>query len=205
MARTTKKEAILEAALALFAEKGVDAATTREIAARAETSEGNLYRHFEGKDDLVRTLFQTSARRFASLLEEEAGEETHPEARLLALVRGVFAFGERHPDAFSFLLASHPSAMPRDRDLLLGPYPMRLFVETIVRGVDKGMFRPVDPVLATGWIVAMSQRAVLLARMGFLADDRERIIEETMAAARRVLAPDREEGQDRGDPLSASR
>jgi AcrR family transcriptional regulator len=189
MAKTSKKEAILEAALILFAEKGVDAATTREIAERAETSEGNLYRHFEGKDDLVRTLFQASARRFAEVLEEEAGDEEDPEARLAALVRGVFAFGEGHPAAFSFLLASHPSHMPGDRDMLLGPYPMRLFVEAIVRGVSRGVFRPADPVLATGWIVAMAQRAVLLDRMGFLADDRDRVIEETVAATGRLLAP----------------
>jgi AcrR family transcriptional regulator len=191
MARTSKKDAILEAALGLFAEKGVDGATTREIAERAKTAEGNLYRHFEGKDDLVRQLFQASARQFATTLEEVTGEEADPAARLAALVRGIFTFAEKNPAAFSYLLASHPSAMPKDRDTLLGPYPMRLFVETIVRGVSGGAFRPVDPVLATGWIVAMAQRAVLLARMGFLADDRERIIDETVAATARLLAPDR--------------
>ncbi len=190
MARTTKKEAILDAALTLFAEKGVDAATTREIAERADTAEGNLYRHFEGKDDLVRTLFETTARRFADVLKAEAGDEDDPRARLEALIQGIFTFGESHPAAFQFLLASHPSHIPKDRDLLLGPYPMRLFVETIVRGVSQGAFRPVDPVLATGWIVAMAQRAVLLARMGLLADDRERIISETVEASRRLLAAD---------------
>jgi len=190
MGRPSKKEAILEAALTLFAEKGVDAATTREIAELAETAEGNLYRHFEGKDDLVRTLFRRSAERFAQLLEEAAGDEEDPEARLSALIRGVFTFGERRPAAFSFLLASHPTAMPRDREMLLGPYPMRLFVETIVEGARRGVFRPVDPVLATGWIVSMAQRAVLLNRMGFLAEGPERVADETVAAARRLLAPD---------------
>jgi TetR/AcrR family transcriptional regulator, cholesterol catabolism regulator len=190
MARTTKKEAILDAALTLFAEKGVDATTTREIAERAGTAEGNLYRHFEGKDDLARTLFETTARGFANVLEAEAGDEDDPRARLDALIRGIFTFGESHLAAFAFLLASHPSHIPKDRDLLRGPYPMRLFVETIVRGVSEGAFRPVDPVLATGWIVAMAQRAVLLARMGFLADDRDKVIRETVEATRRLLASD---------------
>jgi TetR/AcrR family transcriptional regulator, cholesterol catabolism regulator len=190
MAKTTKKEAILDAALALFAEKGIDATTTREIAERADTAEGNLYRHFEGKDDLARTLFETTARRFADVLKAEAGDEDDPAARLDALIRGIFTFGESHAEAFAFLLASHPSHIPKDRDLLLGPYPMRLFVETIVRGVSQGAFRAMDPVLATGWIVAMAQRAVLLARMGLLAHDREHIIGETVEASRRILTPD---------------
>jgi AcrR family transcriptional regulator len=189
MARSTKKEAILDAALALFAEKGVDATTTREIAERARTAEGNLYRHFKGKDELVRTLFQASARLFATTLEEAAGDEAEPVRRLELLVEGIFAFAERHPTAFHFLLAQHPTAMPKERDMLHGPYPMRLFVETIVQGMSRGEFRVVDPVLATGWLVAMAQRAVLLTELGFPADHRERVMEETMAAARRVMAP----------------
>lgn len=192
MARTTKRDAILEAALALFAEKGVDATTTREIAEQADTSEGNLYRHFEGKDDLARTLLETTARRFAAILETEVGNEDDPRTRLTALIRGVFTFGQTHPAAFQFLLASHPSHIPKDRDLLLGPYPMRLFVETIVRGITQDVFRSVDPVLATGWIVAMAQRAVLLDRMGFLGVDRDRVMDETVAAAGRLLARDPE-------------
>jgi TetR/AcrR family transcriptional regulator, cholesterol catabolism regulator len=192
MARTTKRDAILEAALALFAEKGVDATTTREIAEQADTSEGNLYRHFEGKDDLARTLFETTARRFAAILETEVGNEDDPRTRLTALIRGVFTFGQTHPAAFQFLLASHPSHIPKDRDLLLGPYPMRLFVETIVQGITRDVFRSVDPVLATGWIVAMAQRAVLLDRMGFLGVDRDRVMDETVAAAARLLERDPE-------------
>lgn len=188
MGRMTKKDAILESALALFAEQGVDATTTRQISEHAGTSEGNLYRHFGGKEDLVRTLFESSVSTFSAILEEEGGEEEDPETRLPALVRGIFVFGERHPAAFSFLLASHVTAMPRDRETLLGPYPMRLFVETIVQGVSRGVFRPVDPVLATGWIVAMAQRAVLFASMGILSDDRERVIRETVEATRRLVA-----------------
>ena len=67
---------------------------------------------------------------------------------------------------------------------------MSLFVQTIVQGGSQGVFRAVDPVLATGWIVAMTQRAVLLARMGFLADDRERVLRETVEAGQRLLAAD---------------
>jgi AcrR family transcriptional regulator len=190
MGRTTKKDAILEAALTLFAEKGVDATTTREIAEKAQTSEGNLYRHFEGKDDIVRTLFRLSARRFAEVLDESAGDQRTPgrpprrpgpgRVHLRGKSSRRVLVPSRLPPHGH---APGPGPAPR-------PVPMRLFVETIVRGVSRGVFRPIDPVLATGWIVAMAQRAALLVRMGFLADDRARIIDETVAAAMRVLARD---------------
>ncbi len=45
------------AALGLFAAKGVDGASIREIAAGAGLTEGALYRHFASKEELSRALF----------------------------------------------------------------------------------------------------------------------------------------------------
>jgi TetR/AcrR family transcriptional regulator len=58
-APTTEKErAIIEAALALIGERGVDGATTAEIARRANVTEKTLFRYFPSKKDLVkRVLF----------------------------------------------------------------------------------------------------------------------------------------------------
>jgi AcrR family transcriptional regulator len=48
--------AILDAGAAVFAEKGYDAATMTEIAARANTAIGSLYRFFPTKDVLAEAL-----------------------------------------------------------------------------------------------------------------------------------------------------
>ena len=47
------KAKIETSALKLFAERGVDQTTTRDIAAGAGISEGAIYRHFESKDAMV--------------------------------------------------------------------------------------------------------------------------------------------------------
>jgi len=47
------KKALLEAALAVFSEHGYDAATTREVAKRAQASEALIQRYFEGKAGLL--------------------------------------------------------------------------------------------------------------------------------------------------------
>jgi AcrR family transcriptional regulator len=49
-------EAILDAAEALFAEVGYEAATTNAIAARAQTSIGSLYQFFPNKEAILRAL-----------------------------------------------------------------------------------------------------------------------------------------------------
>ena len=48
--------AILEAAAAVIAEKGYEAATMAEIAARSGTKIGSLYRFFPNKESLADTL-----------------------------------------------------------------------------------------------------------------------------------------------------
>ena len=52
------KKALLEAALAVFSEHGYDAATTREVAKRAQTSEALIQRYFEGKAGLLLAITQ---------------------------------------------------------------------------------------------------------------------------------------------------
>ena len=51
-----KRAAILKAAAALFAARGVEATTTREIAAAAGTTERTLFKHFGSKEALGRAV-----------------------------------------------------------------------------------------------------------------------------------------------------
>lgn len=56
--RLARREAMLDAALAVFADKGFEGATVDEIAERAEFGKGTIYNYFpEGKDELYMTLF----------------------------------------------------------------------------------------------------------------------------------------------------
>lgn len=56
--RAGKKQALIVAALKLFASKGYDATTTREIAASAGCAEGLIHRYFNGKAGLLPALME---------------------------------------------------------------------------------------------------------------------------------------------------
>jgi TetR/AcrR family transcriptional regulator, regulator of cefoperazone and chloramphenicol sensitivity len=56
--RTAKKQALIQAALRLFASKGYEVTTTREIAAAAGCAEGLIHRYFKGKAGLLTAMIE---------------------------------------------------------------------------------------------------------------------------------------------------
>src|SRR6202049_3771155 len=56
--RAAKKLALIQAALGLFASKGYEVTTTREIAAAAGCAEGLIHRYFNGKPGLLATMIE---------------------------------------------------------------------------------------------------------------------------------------------------
>jgi AcrR family transcriptional regulator len=57
-ARAEKRDAILAAALELFAERGFHGTSVPEIAERARVGAGTIYRYFPSKEALVNALFR---------------------------------------------------------------------------------------------------------------------------------------------------
>jgi AcrR family transcriptional regulator len=94
---------ILEAGREVFTEKGYDAATMTEIAARSGTAIGSLYRFFPSKESLADALFQHYARRMTqglAALAERAADMT-PEVLATALVDLMLTLQEER----SFVIA----------------------------------------------------------------------------------------------------
>lgn len=93
-----------QAALALFVQKGVEATTTREIAASAGVAEGTLYRHYDSKDALVWDLFSSNFTAFAHTLDAIQHREPALAGKLDAMVRGFCGLFDEDWVLFSFLL-----------------------------------------------------------------------------------------------------
>ncbi len=74
---TKKKEKILNAALALFAEEGFTATSTSKIAKKAGVSEGLIFRHFENKDGLLNAILKEGEEK-AKILFADVVTETEP-------------------------------------------------------------------------------------------------------------------------------
>ena len=69
--KVDKREAILQAALELFVERGFYGTAVPEIADRASVGAGTIYRYFESKEALVNAIYRQEKLRFGHLGEAE--------------------------------------------------------------------------------------------------------------------------------------
>jgi AcrR family transcriptional regulator len=77
---------ILAAALELFREKGFEAATMRDIAAKAEVATGAAYYYFPSKDAIVLAFYEQSANEMEGQLEEVLAGSIDLRERLAGLI-----------------------------------------------------------------------------------------------------------------------
>ncbi len=109
------KPKIERAALKLFIHEGVDAATTREIADKAGVSEGALYRHYKGKDELALSLFMATHQKLSQLLTEALSGTGKLEEKVLAAVTAYCKLADEDFLLFSFHLVSLNRYLPYDK------------------------------------------------------------------------------------------
>jgi AcrR family transcriptional regulator len=102
--RSRSREAILRAALELFAERGFGRTTMAEVAARAGVSKGLIYTHVSSKDDLLREIV---VERIRQVEEVRAGVGRLGTAgdRLLRFLRASLADVRDHADELRLYVA----------------------------------------------------------------------------------------------------
>ena len=105
---------IERAALKLFIREGIDAATTRNIADQAGVSEGALYRHYKGKDQLALSLFMETHNRLGSLMQEAFLEPGSLEDKVRRAVAAYCTLADEDWLMFSFHLVSLNRFLPHD-------------------------------------------------------------------------------------------
>lgn len=105
---------IERAALKLFVNDGVDASTTREIADEAGVSEGALYRHYKGKDDLALALFQETHNRLGKMMQEALFAPGSIEEKVRRAVATYCEVADEDWLMFSFHLVSLDRFLPHD-------------------------------------------------------------------------------------------
>ncbi|MDF1504278.1 TetR/AcrR family transcriptional regulator [Roseisolibacter sp. H3M3-2] len=172
-----RPQQIVDAALAVFGERGLAGARLDDIAQRAGIAKGTIYLYFPNKEELFREVVSRTIVARLDLAERELadGGERGPEAQLRTFMRTWWEFvrtpefltvyrlvvGELHrfPDLATFYVRE------------VAGRAFRIVGRVIARGVEQGVFRPVDPESTTRMVVSLiitqaiwTQKAIAAAR-----------------------------------------
>lgn len=139
---------ILNAAIAVFAEKGLEGATIRRVGELAGFNSALLYYYFESKQ----TLFAAAVREVVlGLLRELEREERVFAAgrdRLAFLIRGVFRYYGAHPERMRMMGIVHTLHADVLSEVILAVFKEQVPVplQVLQEGIALGQLKPLHPI-----------------------------------------------------------
>src|SRR5512146_2273144 len=97
------RERLCEAAERLFAEKGPDAVTMRQLAAELGVSPMTPYRYFRDKEDILAAVRTNGFNRFAEALEQARALGRSARGRGAAVGEAYIDFAFQHPHTYKLM------------------------------------------------------------------------------------------------------
>ncbi|HEY6459431.1 MAG TPA: TetR/AcrR family transcriptional regulator [Polyangiaceae bacterium] len=150
-ARALFRNAILDAAEAVFAEHGFHGARLQDIAARARIAVGTVYNHFEDKDAVLAALLEERSDEMLALLRRSRQDTGTFRARLHGRVARVLTYVQQHRAFFAianehglFTGAAAPGARPSSKRLRRVERFRAAFRAIVSEGVSSGDLEPID-------------------------------------------------------------
>jgi AcrR family transcriptional regulator len=134
------EQAIIDAALELFAEKGADGLCVEEVAARAGVGKATVYRRWRGKEDLLLAALGS----LKSPLPDPHGASVRDDLITLVTVMSQDASDPRRTRQYTLLLGEgekYPRLMARYAETIVEP--RRNVIRSVLRrGIETGELRP---------------------------------------------------------------
>jgi TetR/AcrR family transcriptional regulator len=155
-----RRQQILDAALALFARRGFQGTTTRQIADAARVNEAIIFRHFPSKEDLYWAVLQRECENdggIGTVRQELQASSSHVREVFTRMARQILERRSRDATLSRLLLFSGLESHRLSRRFFR-TYMAEYFQELashIRTGIEAGRFRAVDPMLAARGFVGM--------------------------------------------------
>ena len=146
--RKMRRERILDGALEVFKEKGLEGATMDEIANSSGFGKATLYYYFKSKEDVLSEILNEGWMKIWESLEPVIADQNSPRKTFVNLLMKIAEYSQRRPGLFEFLFNA-PKAIKLD-DQPWKEYQHRLY--TVIQGlledgIKAGEFPRIEPQL----------------------------------------------------------
>lgn len=140
----TTKDKILDAALELFTENGIDKTSTAKISHAVGLSSGALFVHFPTKMNLIEELYlnrkKCSMQDFSSVIDLDNGAEYN----IRAISKKVIGYYASHPKDFIFIRMVQGSPKISERVLRVMKQEYKEHADIMSSWVKKGEVKKMD-------------------------------------------------------------
>jgi len=141
-----KRNAILDAATGLFAERGLADAPTSEISRRAGIAEGTLFTYFRTKDDLINSLYREIKLELADAMMSDFPRKKNVRTRLRHVWDRYVNWGIANPKQRKVLARLRVSEVLTKKSRDAGSAPFVEFQNMIRDAIEQRVFRNDVPV-----------------------------------------------------------
>lgn len=149
---------IVEAAFTLFAKKGPDGTSMREIAGESGESLSNIYYYFDDKVDLFRSvMIERSLGDLSQVLVAEMDDKGDSIERLRRLLQAYAEMVSASPRTAMMIIHGLLRVLENEEQPTLQLFKDRIMkIEQIIQeGKDKGEIKDVDPRLYSNFLIGL--------------------------------------------------
>jgi AcrR family transcriptional regulator len=147
-----KRQAIMDAALELFVERGFYGTAVPEIADKASVGAGTIYRYFESKEALVNALYRQEKMRFAAgVIDTFPQGNAREQFRTLWMRMAKFAVD--NTKSFIFLELHHHARYLDAESLAVEQRMLGLFTSVVISAQARGELKAGAPSLLMGIVM----------------------------------------------------
>jgi len=165
-----KRNAILDAATRLFAERGLTAAPTSEISKEAGVAEGTLFTYFKTKDDLINALYREIKLELADAMMSDFPRKKKVATRLRHVWDRYVNWGIANPKQRKVLAQLTVSEVLTKESREAGSAPFVEFQAMIRDAIEQRVFRNDVPVE----LISRSLAALVEATIDLTVSDRSK-------------------------------
>jgi AcrR family transcriptional regulator len=165
-----KRNAVLDAATRLFAERGLTAAPTSQISKQANVAEGTLFTYFKTKDDLINALYREIKLELADAMMSDFPRKKNVRTRLRHVWDRYVNWGIANPKQRKVLAQLQVSEVLTKESRDAGSAPFVEFQIMIRNAIEQRVFRNDLPVE----LVSKALAALVEATIDLTVSDRSK-------------------------------
>ena len=142
-----KAQGILEAALALFVEKGFHGTSVPSVAERAGVAAGTIYHYFASKEALVNALYKTWKAKISACVTMKFPFDRPPREQFRTIWERMAEFALEHPLELAFLELHHHGSYLDEESRRIENHTADFGIEMVKKAQADEAIKPLDPAM----------------------------------------------------------